>query len=132
MDRNVSVSPKSMRCFTCLAIRAQLERALRIPSLSAGWKGSLEALVEADKQGGNVGLASSAPPPAWSGLRSLRVAAVQRESVDVRSFILESQDRSPLPASLAGQFLVFKLEVDKNSAPILRSMKASSLLSNWA
>ena len=94
--------------------RDQLERALRIPSLSAGWRGSLEALVEADKQGGNAGLApSSAPPSAWSGFRSLRVAAVKRESVDVCSFTLESEDRSPLPAPLAGQFLVFKLEPDK-------------------
>ena len=106
--------------------RDQLERALRIPSLSAGWKGSLEALAEADRQGGNVGLApSSEPPPAWSGFRPLRVAAVQRESVDVRSFILESEDRSPLPAPLAGQFLVFKLTLDKNSAPILRSYSMS-------
>jgi len=77
--------------------RDQLERALRIPSLSAGWKGSLEALFAADKQGGNAGLApNSSPPPAWNGFRSLRVAAVQRESVDVLSFILESVDRSPL------------------------------------
>jgi ferredoxin-NADP reductase/MOSC domain-containing protein YiiM len=106
--------------------RDQLQRALRIPSLSAGWKGSLEALLEADQPGGNAGLApSSAPPPAWSGFRSLRVAAVQRESVDVLSFILESEDRSPLPPPLAGQFLVFKLEPDKNSAPILRSYSMS-------
>jgi ferredoxin-NADP reductase/MOSC domain-containing protein YiiM/ferredoxin len=106
--------------------RDQLERALRIPSLSAGWKGSLEALLEADKQGGNAGLApSSAPPPAWSGFRPLRVAAIQRESVDVLSFTLESEDRSPLPAPLAGQFLAFKLELAKDSPPVLRSYSMS-------
>ena len=107
--------------------RDQLERALRIPSLSAAWRGSLEALVEADKQGGNArrSAPTSAPPSAWSGFRSLRVAAVKRESVDVCSFTLESEDRSPLPAPLAGQFLVFKLEPDKNSAPILRSYSMS-------
>src|SRR5271167_4723340 len=106
--------------------RDQLERALRIPSLSAGWKGSLQALIAADEQGGNAGLApSSAPPPAWSGFRLLRVATVQRESIDVLSFILESENRSPLPEPLAGQFLVFKLELDKNSAPILRSYSMS-------
>src|SRR5277367_6423394 len=107
----------------------QLQRALRIPSLSAGWKGSLEALVAAEEkhgQGGNAGLApSSAPPPAWRGFRSLRVAAVQRESVDVVSFVLESEDRSPLPAPLPGQFLVFKLHLDKNSTPMLRSYSMS-------
>src|SRR5271170_1795833 len=32
--------------------RDQLERALLIPSLSAGWKGSLKDLLAADKQGG--------------------------------------------------------------------------------
>jgi MOSC domain-containing protein YiiM len=106
-----------------------LQRALRIPSLSAGWKGSLEALIAAEEkheQGGNAGLApSSAPPPAWRGFRSLRVAAVERESVDVLSFVLESEDRSPLPTPLPGQFLVFKLELEKDSAPILRSYSMS-------
>lgn len=107
----------------------RLQRALRIPSLSAGWKGSLEALVEAEEkhgQNGNAGLApSSAPPPMWRGFRSLRVAAVQRESVDVLSFVLESEDRSPLPVPLPGQFLVFRLHLDKDSAPILRSYSMS-------
>jgi ferredoxin-NADP reductase/MOSC domain-containing protein YiiM/ferredoxin len=107
----------------------QVQRALRIPSLSAGWRGSLEALVAAEKkhdQRGNAGLSpSSAPPPAWRGFRALRVAAVQRESVDVLSFVLESEDRRPLPAPLPGQFLVFKLQLDENSAPILRSYSMS-------
>ncbi|MBB5345208.1 MOSC and FAD-binding oxidoreductase domain-containing protein [Tunturibacter empetritectus] len=106
--------------------RDQLERALRVPALSAGWRGSFEALLEGDEKGGNAGLApSSAPPPAWSGFRSLRVGAVRRESAAVLSFLLESEDRSALPAPLAGQFIVFKLELDKNSAPILRSYSMS-------
>jgi ferredoxin-NADP reductase/MOSC domain-containing protein YiiM/ferredoxin len=109
--------------------RDQLQRALRIPSLSEGWKGSLEALLaqEAkDKQSGNAGLvSSSAPPPAWSGFRTLRVASVQRESVDVLSFLLEGEDRRALPDPLAGQFLVFKLEGDNPSAPIMRSYSLS-------
>ena len=107
--------------------RDQLERALRIPSLSAGWKGSFEALLaEEGKEHGNAGLApSAAPPPAWSGFRSLRVAAVERESVDVLSFVFEAEDQSPLPAPLPGQYLVFRLEPDKNAAPILRSYSIS-------
>ncbi len=105
--------------------RDQLERALRIPSLSAGWKGSLEALVAATGKGGNAGLAPSVPPPAWSGFRPLRVAAVRRESVDVLSFIFESEDRSPLPAPLPGQFLVFKLDLGDTSPAILRSYSIS-------
>jgi ferredoxin-NADP reductase/MOSC domain-containing protein YiiM/ferredoxin len=107
--------------------REQLQRALRIPTLSAGWRGSLQALVadgDNAKQG-NAGLAPSSPPPAWQGFRPLRVAVVQPEAVGVRSFLLESEDRSPLPPPLAGQFLVFKLELDARSAPILRSYSMS-------
>jgi ferredoxin-NADP reductase/MOSC domain-containing protein YiiM len=107
----------------------RLQRALLIPALSAGWKGSLKSLLEAEEkhdQGGNAGLApSSAPPPMWRGFRSLRVAEIQRESVDVLSFVLESEDRSPLPTPLPGQFLVFKLEPDKDSDPVLRSYSMS-------
>ena len=55
---------------------------------------------------------------------ALRVPRATRVP-DVLSFVLESEDRSPLPAPLAGQFLVFKLELDKNSAPMLRSYSMS-------
>jgi MOSC domain-containing protein YiiM len=98
----------------------QLQRALRIPALSAGWKGSFKALARPEKARPRW---KCGPCPvfratsAWRGFRSLRVAAVQRESVDVLSFVLESEDRSPLPAPLPGQFLVFKLELDKDSDP---------------
>src|SRR5579862_6105853 len=107
----------------------QLQRALRVPALSAGWRESLEALVDAGKKqdrGGNAGLApSSGPPPEWPGFRSLRVATVRCESVDVLSFVFESEDLSPLPAPLPGQFLVFKLQRDNDSALILRSYSIS-------
>jgi ferredoxin-NADP reductase/MOSC domain-containing protein YiiM len=107
----------------------QLQRALRVPALSAGWKGSLQSLAAAEEKrdlDGSAGLAaSSAAPPTWRGFRSLRVATVQRESVDVLSFVLESEDRSPLPTPLPGQFLVFKLELEKGSDPILRSYSIS-------
>lgn len=106
--------------------RDRLERALRIPALSKGWKGSLEALIAADKQGGNAGLSpSSAPAPAWIGFRSLQVARVQRESVDVLSFVLGSEDGSPLPAPMPGQFLIFKLNLGGKSPSILRSYSIS-------
>ena len=107
----------------------RLQHALSIPSLSAGWRGSLAALVAAEKnhaQGGNAGLAPSfTPPPAWPGFRSLRVVAIEQESVDVLSFVLESEDSSPLPAPLPGQFLVFKLPLDNDLTPILRTYSLS-------
>jgi ferredoxin-NADP reductase/MOSC domain-containing protein YiiM/ferredoxin len=100
----------------------QLQRALRIPSLSAGWRGSLQALLADDGKQGNAGLAPSVPPPAWRGFRTLRVAAIQQECVGVRSFVLASEDRSALPPPLPGQFLVFKLDLDP---PLTRSYSLS-------
>src|SRR3954452_6046047 len=50
----------------------QLERALRIPALPAGWRTSFEALAtqEAGNRGGNRGLSGAANyPPAWRGFR---------------------------------------------------------------
>jgi ferredoxin-NADP reductase len=107
----------------------QFKRALNVPALSTGWKGSLAALAAANENGdqsGNAGLAPSSPRPLWRGFRLLRVSAVQRESVNVLSFVLEAEDNSPLPAHLPGQFLVFKIELDKISDPIMRSYSISS------
>src|ERR1700723_807787 len=67
--------------------RDTLERALRIPALSAGWKGSLQNLLTAPTSAGNTGLtaAASSPPPAWPGFRPLEVTATHEESRTVRS-----------------------------------------------
>lgn len=109
--------------------RDRLQRAVRIPALSAGWRRSLEALIAASETGpgsGNPGLTSfSAPPPAWRGFRRLRVAAVRPECKDVTSFVLEAEDHSALPASLAGQFLVLRLHPGPETAPMLRSYSLS-------
>ncbi len=107
----------------------RLRRAAPIPALSPGWKASLEALIAADEAGvhsGNAGLTSfSAPPPAWRGFRGLRVAAERHESRDVVSFVLEAEDRSPLPMPLPGQFLVVRLHAGQGRAPVLRSYSIS-------
>jgi len=105
--------------------RDKLERALRIPSLSAGWRGSLEALVAADGQSGNAGLATAAPPPAWQGFRALRVTAVREECLDVRSFTLAGQDGGPLPEPSPGQSLAFKCIPESANAPIVRNYSIS-------
>jgi ferredoxin-NADP reductase/MOSC domain-containing protein YiiM len=105
----------------------RLQRALRIPSLSTGWKSSLAALAAAEHNGqaGNAGLTPPSAPPAWQGFRPLRVAAVERESLSVLSFVLQSPDRSFLPPPLPGQFLVFKLKLASHATPILRSYSMS-------
>jgi ferredoxin-NADP reductase/MOSC domain-containing protein YiiM/ferredoxin len=108
--------------------RDRVQRAARIPALSLGWKSSMEALIAADQAGiksGNAGLTSSIAPPAWRGFRGLRVSAVRRESKDVSSFVLETEDRSPLPVPVAGQFLVVRLHPGPALAPVLRSYSIS-------
>jgi ferredoxin-NADP reductase len=112
--------------------REQLERSLRIPALSSGWKSSLQALLDrADPEAGNTGAgnpgltALAGPPPAWSGFRSLRVAEVARESASVISLSFEPMDGSALPAALPGQFLVLKLHVRPQLPPLLRNYSMS-------
>jgi len=108
--------------------RDQLESALRIPALSPGWKGSLQALLDrGTSESGNPGLTgSTGGPPAWSGFRSLRVAKVERESASVLSLFFEPIDGPPLPAALPGQFLVFRLHIKPGLPPILRNYSISS------
>jgi ferredoxin-NADP reductase/ferredoxin len=53
------------------------------------------------------------------------VAAIQQECVDVLSFVFESEERSPLPSALPGQFLAFKIGAQGGSAPLLRSYSLS-------
>jgi ferredoxin-NADP reductase/MOSC domain-containing protein YiiM len=108
--------------------RDQLERSLRIPALSAGWRSSFEALLKQERKDGtttgNAGLTTaSGPPPAWRGFRPLRVSRKVRESGNVISLVLEPADGQPIVAALPGQFIVLRLGPD--SAPAL--MRSYSL-----
>lgn len=110
--------------------RDQLERALRIPALSNGWKASFQELMTqsaSDSAGtGNRGLTGAgAPPPAWPGFRRLRVARVERETADVISLTLEAEDGSVLPDALPGQFLVLRLRPVANMPAVLRNYSMS-------
>ncbi|MFI5758635.1 MOSC domain-containing protein [Streptomyces sp. NPDC051569] len=100
--------------------RDGVDRALRVPALSPGWRTSLEALREqADHQpagtsgagAGNAGLAQAAsgPPPAWAGFRPLTVTRIRAESRSVVSLWLAAADGSPLPPPLPGQALTLRL-----------------------
>ena len=103
--------------------------AARIPALSPGWKGSLEAFIQADKNGihnGNPGLTSSISSlPAWDGFRWARVAEVHRETSEVASIVFADVGGSPLPPALPGQYLVLRFRPDKNSPPVVRSYSIS-------
>ena len=96
--------------------REQLQSALRIPALSAGWKGSFQALLAEH----------AAPTPAWAGFRLLRVAKVDSECTDVVSLSFQASDGSSLPAALPGQFLTLRVRVDSDAVPLLRNYSISS------
>jgi ferredoxin-NADP reductase/MOSC domain-containing protein YiiM len=107
-----------------------LERALRIPALSAGWRSSFESLLEHESQGGstagNPELAPAAQPaPAWAGFRLLRVADKRRESSNVTSLTLEPSDGHPLGAAMPGQFIVLRLKPAPDAPALLRSYSLS-------
>lgn len=105
--------------------RVQLERALRVPALSAGWKGSFEALL-ASGATGNAGLIPAvAARTATAGFRSLRVAERVEECSDVVSLVLRPGDGRPLEAALPGQFVVVRLHPSPDRTPLLRSYSLS-------
>ncbi len=132
----VAAGPERMSVFEVNALlympghpRDRLERAMRIPALSGGWRKSFEALLEQERGSvtatGNPGLtAASGPAPAWRGFRPFRVSRKRRESDNVTSLVLEPADRRPLAAALPGQFVVLRLESVSGPA-LMRSYSLS-------
>lgn len=112
--------------------RDRLQRALRTPALSAGWRGSFEALLQSGENAaatGNAGLApAAAAHPASPGFQSLTVAAIRPESADVLSFILQSPENRPLASAMPGQYVVLRLEPPEGP-PFFRSYSLSGPLS---
>jgi ferredoxin-NADP reductase/MOSC domain-containing protein YiiM len=109
--------------------RQQLERALRIPALSAGWRGSFQALFEQESSGGpvagNPGLAAGGGAPAWPGFRPLRVSRIDRESGSIISLLFVPADGHPLVAAEPGQFVVLRVRPNPDAPPLLRSYSLS-------
>jgi ferredoxin-NADP reductase/MOSC domain-containing protein YiiM len=109
--------------------RSELERALRIPALSEGWRGSFRELLQQQrKAGGAMGNAALAPaqvPLAWAGFRSMQVVRKLPESSNVVSLTLEPVDGGPLAAALPGQFVVLRLRPASNVPPLIRSYSLS-------
>lgn len=109
--------------------REQLERALRIPALSPGWRRSFQSLLaqspENGSSPGNAGLTGAEfIAPAWDGLRSFKVSSMTSESESVTSLELEPADGKRLPAFLPGQFIVLGFQPRKASL-LLRSYSLS-------
>src|SRR5262245_37028555 len=133
----VAPGPERMSVFAISALlympghpRDQLERALRIPALSPGWRGSFEALLAQEQNPvatGNAGLTPGAgPPPAWPGFRPFRVSRKVRESSNVISLVLEPADGRPLTAAaLPGQFVAVRLRPAPDAPALIRSYSLS-------
>ena len=103
--------------------RRTLERALRIPALSEGWKGSLRALLEQDET------ATETPPPsAWEGFQPLTVTEIRQESATIASFTLAPADGAPPPPGTVspGQYLTLRLRPGGPDRPaVIRSYSLS-------
>jgi ferredoxin-NADP reductase/MOSC domain-containing protein YiiM len=113
-------------------VKEELERALRIPALSPGWKSSFESLLrqlmQPGSRTGNAGLASSEQMvTAVPGFRPLKVAKMDRESSSMVSLVLEPVDDRPLTVPLPGQFVVLRLRPRADAPPVLRSYSLSDL-----
>ena len=113
-------------------VKGDVERALRIPALSPGWKSSFEAVLQQmahpESGTGNAGLASPEQRvTAKPGFRPLKVASIDRESSSVVSLVLEPADSRPLTVPLAGQFVVLRLRPQADAPPVLRSYSLSGL-----
>jgi ferredoxin-NADP reductase/MOSC domain-containing protein YiiM len=133
----VDPGPERMSVFAINALlympghpRVELERALRIPALSPGWRNSFEALLaqvqNSEAVTGNAGLTPAVgPPPAWQGFRPLRVSHKVRESSNVVSLLLEPTDEHPLTAALPGQFVAVRLRPVPDAPALIRSYSLS-------
>jgi ferredoxin-NADP reductase/MOSC domain-containing protein YiiM len=103
----------------------KLRRAVSIPALSEGWKGSFRALIDAQTAPGpatgNAGLVAVPPRPAWAGFRPFRLRERRRESRTVAALVLEPADGRSLPLYAAGQFVTVRLPVPGDGRSVLRS-----------
>jgi ferredoxin-NADP reductase/MOSC domain-containing protein YiiM len=102
----------------------QLREIVDVPALSPGWQQSFNDMLHAQDE------AAVAPPPptevalGWNGFRALRVSAIGRESPQVMSIELQTDDGSPLPPPLPGQYLTMRIPGAAQPTP-LRSYSLS-------
>ena len=102
----------------------QLRKVVDVPALSPGWQQSFRDMLAEHESAAP----ETAPPigvePGWNGFRPLRVSAVRRESPQVLSIRLETEDHTALPPPLPGQYLPLRLPGAGEPAP-LRSYSLS-------
>ena len=94
---------------------ADARKALRIKALSPGWRGSFEdRLAKAEVTGKTA-----------EGFRTLVVDRIERESKNISSFYLRSQDGKKLPPFMPGQFLPLRLDIPGSPKPLRRTYTLS-------
>ncbi len=98
-----------------------LARALTIPALSEGWKGSFRELLEQNGDGDRATM----PALAWQGLKSLRVESIMPESTDVISIRLATDGFEATEPPRPGQFLTVRVRPGPGAAPLLRTYSLS-------
>ena len=100
--------------------RALLERALRVPALSRGWKRSFRELLAK---------AHSKPAaPAWAGFQTLRVAEIRAESTTIKSFLLApAPETTATPTAAPGQYLTVRVRPAADAPPLVRSYSLSAV-----
>ncbi|MFN7918437.1 MAG: MOSC and FAD-binding oxidoreductase domain-containing protein [Vicinamibacterales bacterium] len=128
----MSVAAVSALLYLPRPAKGEIERALRIPALSPGWKSSFEALLRQMAHGesrtGNAGLVSPEQMvTAAPGFRPLKVVGIDRESDSVVSLVLEPAEARLLTVPLPGQFVVLRLRPKAEAPPVLRSYSLSGL-----
>ncbi len=131
----MTVAEVNALLYSSLHPREQLERALRIPALSPGWRQSFEALLRSQNAHpgarGNAGLAPiAASQTVAAGFRPLRVARIDVECADVISLELQPTDDRRLTTPLAGQFIVLRLRPRQDGPLLVRSYSLSGPLSD--
>ena len=94
---------------------AGTQRALSIPALSHGWKGSFEERLA--KAGVSTEMSK--------GFRNFVVQRKEVESETITSFYLVAADGTPLEQYLPGQFLTFDLNIPGHPGPIMRTYSLS-------
>ena len=90
-------------------------RALSIPALSHGWKGSFEERLAM----------AGVPTETRKGFRNLVVQRKEAESATITSFYLVAADGAPLEEFLPGQFLTFDLAIPDQPGPVMRTYSLS-------
>jgi len=125
-SERMSIAATNALLYSSKHPRAELERALRLAALPAGWRAAFEALLQSEGKSGNAGLAPAfAAHAAAPGFRALEVAHIERESVEVISLSLQPTDGQPLTAALPGQFVVLRLHPSATAPPLYRSYSLS-------